>query len=236
MLAVLLSACEPENSLDCFKFHRNTERETRTVTAFERIEVNDKIDVVLRQGPDYRVEVEYARALLPEITVEVSENTLILRNTESCRFVRNQSKRPTVYVQLPKLTSLTSYGTGTIIGETLFESDTLDIDAWAGGEQIVLNVAVDKLLARIHAGTCDMRIGGTTDELFIFQRGQGFMYLQDLRVRFAVIDHAGAGDAHVHIEDDLDYTLGFLGNLFLSGNPQIGRAEVTDEGRLYRVN
>lgn len=233
---LLFTQCTPENSLDCTKFHGKTERETRVVASFERIEIYDKIDVVIRQDSISEVIVEYSRSLLQEIDVEVKEGALQLRNYESCRFVRSQSKRPTVYITTPRLTSISQYGTGTVRGDGLIVSETLDVDAWAGGERIILNVATRKLLARIHSGSCDLTIGGTTGELFLYQRGQGFAYLQDLQTGFAVVDHEGTGDAHLHIRDNLDYTLGFKGNLYVSGNPEIGQAIITGEGRFYWAN
>ena len=81
LLTMILIACGKENSFDLFKSTGPIVREQRTVDGtFEKISLNNNINLVLTQGNLTTIEVEAGNNLLAEIKTEIKNNTLTIKN------------------------------------------------------------------------------------------------------------------------------------------------------------
>ena len=57
--------------------------------AFDKILVNRDIELVVKQGQDYKVEIQTGHNLLNNIEIDVIDSQLQLSDTNSCNYVRD---------------------------------------------------------------------------------------------------------------------------------------------------
>ena len=101
--SVLLLSCDDENSNDCFQTAGDIIQTEIEVSSFSKVVVHAQIELIITQGDEHKVVVETGENLLNDITVEVINNELILKNYNTCNFVREYDITK-IYITAPNLT------------------------------------------------------------------------------------------------------------------------------------
>jgi len=101
----LLSSCDAEDAPGCFKKAGDIVQDEVAVDAFNEIIVFERVKLFIQQGPVQKVIIETGENLRKDVSVEVVNNRLSIRNENSCNLVRDYELTK-VYVTLPDLTWL----------------------------------------------------------------------------------------------------------------------------------
>lgn len=113
LFTFLLISCNGDNVPDCFQNAGDLVRRPIEVSDFSKITVFENLNLVVKQGETYSVEVETGEYLLNEVSAVVEDDRLVLRNENGCNFVRDYGLT-TIYVTAPNLTDIRS-STGLLI-------------------------------------------------------------------------------------------------------------------------
>ena len=204
LLFTLLLACNSENSGDCLQTAGPLQREVRLEAAFSRITVFENLNLVIRQGSEFRVEVESGANLLNEITAEVIGDRLILRNENRCNLFRDYGIS-TVYVTAPELREIRS-GTGFLVssdGTLNYDSLTLiserfnnpETDATDG--RFDLDFSGNRLTVSLN-GIAYVQLAGSANLLTVnIAAGDARVEATDLEAQEVIVDHRGSNDVLV---------------------------------------
>ena len=82
-------SCNKEDAWGCIQSAGAPETQVLSVDPFDKILVNRDIELVVKQGEDYKVEIQTGENLLSNIEVTVVDTQLQLTDTNSCNFVRD---------------------------------------------------------------------------------------------------------------------------------------------------
>lgn len=234
-LAATLWGCG-ENAPDCLQAAGETVRETVAVPAFTDITVYENIRLVVRQGPTQQVEIETGKNLLPEVTAEVRDGVLALRDANGCNLFRRYGQT-TIRVTTPELRTLRS-STGWPVsseGVLAFEDLRLIVESFNNPEtettdgsfELDLNTQSVQIVAN---GIANFRLSGQTGRLSInIAAGDSRVEARGLRAGEVQIDHRGSNDLEVYPLQRLSGRIRGYGDVFSYNRP----AEVTVE-ELYR--
>jgi Putative auto-transporter adhesin, head GIN domain len=107
VVIITLFACSNENANDCFQTSGNLIQQEIEVPPFDKILVNEGIEMIISEELDHKVIVETGSNLLNDIKVEIKNNQLILSNNNTCNFVRNY-KPAKIYVTAPNISEIRS--------------------------------------------------------------------------------------------------------------------------------
>ena len=102
-----LIACGGENANDCFQVSGNVVQQQVEVTPFDRILVNEGIEMTIQEGIDYEVIITAGENLLNDVRVEVVDNQLVLSNNNTCNFFRSYAPVK-MHVTAPNITEIRS--------------------------------------------------------------------------------------------------------------------------------
>src|SRR5687767_14480686 len=69
--SLLFCSCRKENRLDCFKANGPDKSELRKPGIFNEVEVFDKLDLLVKNGPEHGVEIIGGKNILKNIKTEV---------------------------------------------------------------------------------------------------------------------------------------------------------------------
>ena len=101
----LLSSCDTEDAPGCFKKAGEIIQDEVAVDVFNEIIVYERVKLFIKQGPVQKVVIETGENLRKDVSVEVINNRLSIRNENSCNLVRDYELTK-VYVTIPDLTWL----------------------------------------------------------------------------------------------------------------------------------
>lgn len=232
---LLVNSCNKDNVLDCFKSTGSIEQQERSIGYFHGLKLYDNINLHLIPSANNRLVLESGKNLMSKIETMVNEDSiLILKNNNSCNWVRNYDKPITVYLYYSNLRSIEYRSIGNVTNTDSLKQDSLVIDVWEGAGKIELLIAVNKLGANIHYGTADMVLGGRANQAYVYQLGAGRIDARACRSEFAYIRNSSPNDLYVWAIKELNCEIKGLGNVYYNGSPSIS-SWGTGDGKLIKL-
>ena len=226
--AVLNFSCKKENLFDCLKSTGDVTTERRSISPFTEVEVHDNVNVIFVQDSETFIEVNAGENLLPLIKTELQSGTLKIENRNTCSWVRDYGIPINVYVHIPLLKKVLTYGSGKISSSNTLQCGTLEGNSRGTGD-IELDVNAFEIYCK--QAIADIIFTGSADYLFIFNTSSGFSLCSGLSVNRATVINLGPGNSYVNACDKLDVEIKSSGNIYYSGNPVLN-SDITGSGQL----
>lgn len=192
------------------------DRETRALTGFDAIAVGGGIDLFVRQGEDFRVEVE-SDDDVAKIVTEVRDGTLQIRRDRTLSGFFDWGDHGAVYVTLPALTALTASGGSDVRADGTLSGDELAIVA-SGGSDVAIDVAVGTLAATASGGS-DTRLSGTARTAHLHSSGGSDLNASQFTVAEANVDSSGGSDVSIAVSERIVANASGGSDITYSGDP-----------------
>lgn len=203
-------------------------REVRTVPAFQELTLGLPAEVIVRQGPEQRVEVEAAAEDLAQITTTVKDGRLRIRRPEKGGLSRwtdewtdnYRFKQPVkIYVTMPTVRGLSVSGSGAIVAETPIKATTLKL-SMSGSGRLQVNAVADALTTSI-SGSGRILVSGSAGTNSASISGSGRIEATELRTNTTSVGISGSGSCRVYASKTLDARISGSGSVTYQGSPQV---------------
>jgi hypothetical protein len=214
-------SCNKENSPDLFKTTGVMQTVWRSPGKFHHVYLDYRTHLLIKQDSAQEISVRAGKNLLPRIETSIRNDTLFIHNNNRFNFVRNFRDSVIVSLFVPTLRSITYKSSGSVQTIGQLNMPSFDLTCRDGSGQINLNLHTDSLSLYFHTGPADMRLDGSTDYLYLYSAGQGFIQLQNCVANLAQVDSRGSGDCFVHASTRLLADINGAGNVNYVGNPGI---------------
>lgn len=89
LITVLFSGCDSENAPTCFQTAGNIIQQEIITTNFNKILINERVELIIKEGTIQNVIVESGANLINNVDVQVVNNQLIVTDNNSCNIVRD---------------------------------------------------------------------------------------------------------------------------------------------------
>jgi hypothetical protein len=180
--------------------------ETRVLPPFNAIDLAGSNTVTVHVGGTQEVVVRGDENVVPHVTTEVHEGTLVIGADRSF-----QTTEPlTVEVTVPGLVDARLAGSGQVTVE--------GVDADVFGATL--------------PGSGVLRVSGSTDRLDAELAGSGRLLLGDLTARDVNAVVSGSGDVRVRATETLDASITGSGRIVYAGDPAAVSTSVTGSGQV----
>lgn len=229
-LVVFLCACKKENRCDCIKRTGSIITETREINGFDRLFVEDNVNVFITQDSFFEVKVEAGENIVPLIKTEVTDGTLFIRNKNRCSWARSYDKPLNVYITMPVIKYITSDGTAAIKSLNTITTDIFDVQTKNSGN-IELTVNNAKVISHMH-GSGDLTLRGTTGEHACDIGGTAFLNCKDLETDITWVHTFTTGLCYV-TTSNLTCLIDNIGDVYCYGNPLTVQKTKNGAGQLY---
>ena len=176
------------------------QRQSRALTGFDAIEVGGGIDLFVRKGDRFVVEVEAAEKDAAKIVTEVVGKTLKIGRKDSFDLF-SWGDLGAVHVTLPALVALDASGGSDVKAEGMFSSDNFSIDA-SGGSDVTIDVTAGVLDVDVSGGS-DMRISGSARSARVQSSGGSDLNASALTVDEADVDSSGGSDLRIAVRQKI---------------------------------
>ena len=126
LLSVVLLFISCEKPYDCVKSSGPIKSKVFTGLTFSKLLINKRINAVLIEGPEHKVEVQTGENLINDIEVTVEGDLLKLSDNTTCNWVRDYGNT-IVYITAPNITQINSKTEQKITSEGVLHYPNLHI-------------------------------------------------------------------------------------------------------------
>ncbi len=235
LIVFLLASCSDKNAPACLQKMGGIVEIEVMVDPFNSIDVFDKFRVNITQGATQQVVIKAGSNQINGIKYEVMDNNLILRDENSCNWLK-VPEFPTVNITHPNLTELRISGGGTIMSEDTLSYPELKLVSEDVSGDFILKVNCINL-SIVNNQLSNYWISGHTDNLFVgVYAGNGRFEGADLEADNVEIFQRGLNDIVVHAKLSLSGEIVHLGNIvYVKTVPPVINVTKTGLGNLiYR--
>lgn len=226
-LMVSLPACDYCLMTDTIYGNGNVESQIRKVHGFDGIKVSSGIDVYIKKGNTENLKVEADENLLDVIRTEVKNRTLYIYSEENIR----HAKAKRVYVLYKNLSRIKITSSGDLEGVNTLETEDLDISLSSAGD-LDLDIEAREVYLTI-SSSGDAKVTGKADYLRANLSSAGDLDAYDLKVKRCRINVSSAGNAKIHVSEELDATASSAGDIYYRGEPRIKNLSASSAGGIH---
>jgi hypothetical protein len=166
------------------------------------------------------------------ITTEVEDGVLKIRDENQCNWVRSYKKEINIYLQCRELSKIIYSGAGNVTGMNTIVSDSMEYDFWSGSGVISMDIQCRLLHANMHTGPGDAILTGTAQSAYYYSNGNGKLKCDGLKAEHVDFDWVSTNDCWINCSNDLTGTIGYIGNVYYTGNPAVIQVQEKDQGQL----
>lgn len=202
--------------------HRSkTVEENRVVSGFTGVALECIGDVYIQQGEEEALRIEASEDLMPLVTSEVEDGTLVLSMSDDTGVWNRLRGRKILkfYVTVKELDSIALSGAGDISCEKLV-SRSLDLTIRGAGDVEIKSLTADELSVGI-SGAGDCTLAGDVGSQSLKISGAGDYDGGELESRDATVSVSGAGDALVSASGALAVSITGAGSVRYKGDPAV---------------
>jgi len=230
-IMLFLSGCAKENLGDCFKSTGKSITEKRALAGFNKLYIDDQINVFIEEANEHSAEVAAGENLQDFIITEVRDGVLYIENDNRCNWVRSYKRAINVTVRSPEVNEITYYGSGKVECLNQIHPATFLLNAWEASGNITLDIASEDVELKLHTGPVNLNCKGTGDFVVVYNNGLGTLDSRDFKAREALAVNANSGELKVFADSILNANIEGNGDLFYSGEPKIN-LRITGNGKL----
>jgi hypothetical protein len=221
LLPLLCWHCESEQLDDCFTPYGKIQTESRTLPSFDKLELYGRVDLDFYSANEYKAMVETGKNLMEQMITEVKEGKLIIRNKNTCNWVRSYNKPLKVHLYAPLLREFLYYGSGTVQFMDTLMTDEFYLQCWEASGNVCLRLKTPHAEIKSHTGPTDITVSGEADYLVTYMNGNGNIFGSELRSIFSLAVNTNTGNIHTWVRDSLEAEIKGKGDIIYRGKPGI---------------
>lgn len=192
--------------------------EARDVSGFTGIDVSGGINLDIRIGDEFLVEVDSDEDV-DDIITEVRGDTLHLRMDREHWNNFDWRDDYNALIVMPALTELEASGGSEIRVIGTVTGDELELSA-SGGSDIEIDMAVNELDVSISGGT-DVELSGTANMATVRSSGGSDLDARELEVKNAELRASGGADLAITVVETLDARASGAADITYYGDPEV---------------
>lgn len=228
IFAILFLSCDKDDI--CTRGNGPVIKKEIFLSAITAINASTSGDVIIKQGPVQKVEIEAQSNIIDEVSRNVVNGKWNI-GFDHCVSLR---KGMTVYITVPQLNEIKSTGSGDLQSASFFNFQDLDLDVTGSGD-VSLDMHVDDLTVT-QTGSGDVVLSGEADTQLIQVTGSGDYKAFNLISKNTEVTLTGSGDGRVYASTSLRVSISGSGDLEYKGSPTIYSYKSTGSGKLVNKN
>lgn len=214
LLLLLLCACS------VVRGSGNVITETRTVSDFDQVELNDQGEVILKLGEQESLVLEAEDNIIAVVETEVRGNTLYI-GTKSNKII-NPTKPVRYFLTMKEISALKIFGSGSITADKIM-TDRLTLNINGSGDISIGSLSAESLEVDI-SGSGDVEVAGQTTSQTIKLSGSGNHQAADLETEVVDVEVNGSGGTTVWANQTLSVEINGSGSVNYYGSPTVSQS------------
>jgi len=235
LVMVNFSACN-DSLNECLNGQGRTITKRQGLYDFNNIKVKDNISLTLVNGSVNELEISAGENLIPELGIDIIDNTLVLSNQSTCPMFKDPWKNIEMKISVKDIDTIFVESYGVLRSIEPFVDEVLTIRISDSPATVDMNIDCEFLRLENLSGTGNVNISGTTDLIECFHSGYGKVDLTKLVSRYSYINMQSSNDSYVRGGDVFMFAvLSSIGNVYYYNDPDKIEITTQSSGRLIKL-
>ncbi|OAB76225.1 head GIN domain-containing protein [Cochleicola gelatinilyticus] len=232
-------SCNSDSANDCFQKEGTIVQQVFEVSDFSKIRIEDEVTLYLSQGDEQSVRIETGENLLPDVSVRMEGETLVIRDENSCNFVRDYGITK-AYVTTPNITEIRNSSSYDVIGQgelsfpelSLVSNTTGNVEGTYKGGDFYLNLNCESFSVSANGQSIFYISGTTQDATLVFSDEQPRFEGTNFSIQNLVVQQRSANVMIVNPLQEIKGVIRGTGDVLSSQEPPLVDVEELFTGRL----
>ncbi|WP_298365881.1 head GIN domain-containing protein [uncultured Lutibacter sp.] len=230
-------SCNSEDSGDCFQTAGEIIQQEFEVSNFSKILIQQKVALIITEGPIQKVVVETGKNLLPDIDVKVVDEQIIVTNYNECNFFRDYGITK-VYITSPNITEIRNASELNVISEGILTYPSLYLRSTGEGHNFLSvgdwHLNIDNNNTTIWSnGISNYYLKGKTNKLnIVFTDGDTRFEGKDFIAKKVSVKNVSSNDILVYPTESLTGSIHSTGDVISFNKPPIIEIDAQSVGKL----
>ena len=239
---VLLNSCSSEDANDCFQTEGQLQQEEIILAGFNKIRIEEGVQLLLRQGQSQQVILETGANLRSDVEVFLDNETLVARDNNGCNLFRDYGVTKLI-VTSPNIEDIINGSSYEIRSEGILNYPTLRLKSLVipgfdlrknGDFHLTLNAQDVSIVAN---GSSVFYLNGTTSNLNVsFSDELPRLEARDLIAQNVSIRHVSSNHMYINPQESLTAELRGSGNVYSYNSPDIQDIQELYTGRVIFID
>ncbi|MCX6282025.1 MAG: DUF2807 domain-containing protein [Bacteroidetes bacterium] len=216
----------------CFSNSGTIIMQERPVASFDSIDLGDNVNLILTQDSLERITVEAGSNIISGITTDIVNSQLIIRNINTCNWLRSYEKPLNVHVSTHRLWKLYYNAAGNVSTTNTLTGDSIKVEVWGGCGTIDLDLSFIKGWFVMNMGTADYNLHGRCDIADFYMNDMGLVQAKELVTRYCSVTNKGTNNCYVNVKVSLWAIIPNIGSVYYTGDPGTVGGNITGSGVL----
>jgi hypothetical protein len=204
------------------------------VSGFSELSFSVAGNLYLKQGSNEKVEVDCDDDIFEDLKFEIKGDRLVIKRENNWRWNSGFRKSDLdIYVTMQDIEKLSVSGSGSINGESQFETDDLVLSVSGSGD-MELDLESNEVDIRI-SGSGTVRLEGTSDRISAKISGSGKVKAEDLTTKSFEASISGSGSCYITASDEVKANISGSGNVYYSGDPSKVISNSSGSGKIKKM-
>lgn len=231
-----LTQCKKPNAPDCIQpngdvmdFPVNFSSEISEITIY------DDVKVILRNEEEGTSSFLRCNEFLEsDIELSEDENSLTIRNNNTCNWVR---KQPLIelYIYSNHIKNVTNHGTKGLKTET-YQTQILQLEQWESLATNELDVSTDTLVVNMHTLNGTAVVSGSASHASFYTNGMTEILDNGFTCQTAFVNNSGSRDIYISAQEYLNAYLAGRGNIYYNTPDLVINLNLLGEGDIIFAN
>jgi len=231
ILAVLTSSCTGFNNKTHVKLSGVTKIVTKEVSAFDKVEVDGAIDLIVNIGNKSEVIIKADSEIMPYIVTNVTDRELKIYNKDVIEFNNLKNNKILVTITTPSILELESSG-ACVIKINDLKTDKLKVSL--SGASDLTGSFECSVLDIEYSGASDSELRGKVKNCNIELSGASDIKAFDLVANNVKIEGSGSCSVDITVQDSLDVELSGVSELRYKGEPKYINSDLSGFSKLTK--
>ena len=208
-------------------------KQERQLGDFNQIHLSGPMNVYLTQDKTASVMVHADENLTDLIRTTIDNNNILVVDWDAPEDTKVKLKNQVdVYINYKNIHTLKNALVGNLECLSSINVDSLHIQSTSVGKMNLI-ISCHTLTTNL-SGVGNATLSGNADEVIIQNSAVGNLKAFELLVNRLIIKHKGVGNVEVNAEKEINIYASGVGNLYYSGNAEVGEFKVNGTGKVEK--
>ena len=237
LIIVIFISCNKENNCDCIKSTGDIIFQKRDINSFNTISLSDNINLYITQDTIFSLTIEAGANLLKLIKTDVIDTCLYIQNKNTCNWVRSFKNKINIYLKCKEINFLKyNNASGNIYTSDTLHSKYFQFDSNDGTGDINLTINANSSWFNLHTGPAMLNVNGISGVNYLYSAGNGLADLRNLITGYTFMNNKSTNNCFVNVQQELEVKIGYVGDVYYTGNPYVINTQINGSGKLININ